>query len=179
MVFQWRSSVNLHNWNTLEDHWKATGKPLEDHWKHTGISPVAFQCTLGSTFQAHWITTGLPLEDHWLRVRAGNSPHKGPVTRKMHPFDDVIMCCSLCQVWWIRIFASKDGTRSWSHIHTRFIDIDHICCLHNIDYVCGQNVNCLLCCVTVNLAHDSASRKNTFWYGKTWSEFCSDRYHWV
>ena len=69
VVFQWRSSVNLHNWNTLEDHWKATGKPLEDHWKHTGISPVAFQCTLGPKFQAHWIATGLPLEDHWLRVR--------------------------------------------------------------------------------------------------------------
>ena len=69
VVFQWRSSVNLHYWNTLEDHWKATGKPLEDHWKHTGISPVAFQCTLGSKFQAHWIATGLQLEDHWLRVR--------------------------------------------------------------------------------------------------------------
>ena len=69
VVSQWRSSVNLHNWNTLEDHWKATGRPLEDHWKHTGISPVAFQCTLGSKFKAHWIATGLPLEDHWLRVR--------------------------------------------------------------------------------------------------------------
>ena len=52
-------------------HWKTTGEPLEDHWKHTGISPVAFQCTLGSKFQAHWIATGLPLEDHWLRVREG------------------------------------------------------------------------------------------------------------
>ena len=69
VVSKWRSSVNLHNWNTLEGHWKATGRPLEDHWKHTGISPVAFQCTLGSKFQAHWIATGLPLEDHWLRVR--------------------------------------------------------------------------------------------------------------
>ena len=36
VVSQWRSSVNLHNWNTLEDHWKATGRPLEAHWKHTG-----------------------------------------------------------------------------------------------------------------------------------------------
>ena len=77
VVSQWRSSVNLHNWNTLEDHWKATGRPLEDHWKHTGISPVAFQCTLGSKFQAHWIATGLPLEDHWLRVRV--SRHRSPI----------------------------------------------------------------------------------------------------
>ena len=27
-----------------------------------------------------------------------NSPHKGPVTRKMFPFDDVIMCKLFC--WW-------------------------------------------------------------------------------
>ena len=70
VVSQWRSSVNLHNWNTLEDHWKATGRPLEAHWLLTIPSPVAFQCTLGSEFYAHWIATGLPLKDHWLRVRA-------------------------------------------------------------------------------------------------------------
>ena len=31
---QWCSSVNLHNWNTLEDHWshKYTGMPLEPRW---------------------------------------------------------------------------------------------------------------------------------------------------
>ena len=28
---------------------------------------------------------------HW----TGDSPHKGPVTRKMFPFDDVIMCYGL------------------------------------------------------------------------------------
>ena len=84
VVSQWRSSVNLHNWNTLEDHWKATGRPLEDHWKHPGISPVAFQCTLGSKFQAHWIATGLPLEDHWLRVRE---------LRRHHAHYDVTAIC--------------------------------------------------------------------------------------
>ena len=75
VVSQWRSSVNLHNWNTLEDHWKATGRPLEAHWKHwlpIILSPVEFQCTLGSRFQAHWIATRLPLEDHWLRVKGGS-----------------------------------------------------------------------------------------------------------
>ena len=49
--------------STLEDHWKATGRPLEAHWKHwlpTILSPVPFQCTLGSKFQAHWIATGRP-----------------------------------------------------------------------------------------------------------------------
>ena len=45
---QWRSSVNLHNWNTLEDHWshKYTAMPLEPHWLKLAPSgvPVAIQC---------------------------------------------------------------------------------------------------------------------------------------
>ena len=28
-VSQWRSRVNLHNWDALEHHWKASGRPLE------------------------------------------------------------------------------------------------------------------------------------------------------
>ena len=66
---QWCSSGDPVLICIIRTHWKTSGKPLEDHWKHTGISPVAFQCTLGSKFQAHWIATGLPLEDLWLRVR--------------------------------------------------------------------------------------------------------------
>ena len=61
VVYQWQSSVNLHNWNTLEDHWNNIGRPLEAHWLPTILSPVAFQCTLGSKFQAHWIATELAL----------------------------------------------------------------------------------------------------------------------
>ena len=34
-----------------------------------------------------------------------NSPHKGPVTRKMFPFDDVIITCIWCTVY--NIFISK------------------------------------------------------------------------
>ena len=34
-----------------------------------------------------------------------NSPHKGPVTRKMFPFDDVIMSCGDTQ--WLRFKGSK------------------------------------------------------------------------
>ena len=33
----------------------------------------------------------------------GNSPHKWPVTRKMFPFDDVIM-------WWCHYFSPKNAT---------------------------------------------------------------------
>ena len=42
-------------------HWKTTGALLEAHWLPTILSPVAFQCTLGSKFQTHWIATGRPL----------------------------------------------------------------------------------------------------------------------
>ena len=69
VVSQWRSSVNLHNRNTLEDHWKATGRPLEEPWKHT----VYQQSFLQWHSSIHWGLssrhTGWPLEDHWLRVR--------------------------------------------------------------------------------------------------------------
>ena len=64
VVFQWRSSVNLHNWNTLEDHWshKYIGMPLEPRWLMLAPSgdPVLI-CIIGT----HWNTTGKPLEDHW------------------------------------------------------------------------------------------------------------------
>ena len=46
-MFQWRSSVNLHNWNTLDDHWshKYTGMPLAPHWLMLAPSgvPVAVE----------------------------------------------------------------------------------------------------------------------------------------
>ena len=48
VLLQWRSSVNLHNRNTLEDHWshKYTGMPLQPHWLMLAPSgvPVAIQC---------------------------------------------------------------------------------------------------------------------------------------
>ena len=56
VYFQWQSSVNLHNWNALEVHWRgvhwdATGQTaLELHWNYTGncylpsVLPVAIQC---------------------------------------------------------------------------------------------------------------------------------------
>ena len=48
VVFQWQPNVNLHNWNTLEDHWshKYTGIPLEPYWLMLAPSgiPVAIKC---------------------------------------------------------------------------------------------------------------------------------------
>ena len=48
VAFQWQPGVNLHNGNTLEDHWshKYTGMPLEPQWLMIAPSgiPVAIQC---------------------------------------------------------------------------------------------------------------------------------------
>ena len=62
VVPQWRSSVNLHNWNTLEGHWKTTGNALA-----TIISPVAFQYKLGLNSRH----AGLPLDCHWITIGSG------------------------------------------------------------------------------------------------------------
>ena len=66
VVFQWQSSVNLHNWNTgrpLEPqlNWDATETTLADasaQW-YPSDNPVLI-CIIGT----HWISTGRPLEDH-------------------------------------------------------------------------------------------------------------------
>ena len=58
VVSQWQSSVNLHNWNTLEHHWKCTGYQQFFLQWHSSVH-------LG----LNWIATGLPLDYHWLMVR--------------------------------------------------------------------------------------------------------------
>ena len=64
VVFQWQSSVDLHNWNTLEDHWshKYTGMPLEPHWLMLAPSVNLHN---RNTLNHHWKTTRRPLEAHW------------------------------------------------------------------------------------------------------------------
>ena len=61
VVTQWRFSVNLHNWNTREDHWKATGRPLEAHRHFSSGIPVYTGVLVPGTLDCHWIATGRPL----------------------------------------------------------------------------------------------------------------------
>ena len=50
-----------------------------------------------------------------------NSPHKGPVTRKMFPFDDVIMCeNNLATISTVMILAIE-ATRFGSHDYNLFV----------------------------------------------------------
>ena len=67
VVFQWQSSGNLHNWNTLEDHWsyKYIGchRPTLADWS-TQWCPSGNPVLIG-IFETHWKAIGRPLEAHW------------------------------------------------------------------------------------------------------------------
>ena len=98
VAFQWKSCVNLYNWNILENQWshKYTWMPLEPHWlmlassgipmliciigthwkiigrpleDPTILSPVAFQCTLGFFVPGTLDCQWIATELHWLSVR--------------------------------------------------------------------------------------------------------------
>ena len=76
------------------------------HWRHNdhdGVSNHQPQgCLLNRAFRGRskktskLRVTGLCVGNSPVPV---NSPHKGPVTRKMFPFDDVIMTVSAMKTW--------------------------------------------------------------------------------
>ena len=85
--------------------------PLQ--WRHNELNGVSdyqprdcllnrlFRCRSKKTLKLR--VTGLCKGIHrWLV----NFPHKGPVTRKMFPFDDVIMPSTICQ--WVAITWKND-----------------------------------------------------------------------
>ena len=102
----------------LQTQWLRENFPL--HWRHNDHDGVSNHqshgCLLNRLFGRRSKKTSK------LRVTglcAGNSPgpvnspHKGPVTRKMFPFDDVIMLCRL-QTQWLRSCPAIDKkTRPW------------------------------------------------------------------
>ena len=58
----------------------------------TGVSIVQSQIKENIKTPRHW-----SLRARGINLRLAYSPHKGPITRKMFPFDDVIMAkCNLC-----------------------------------------------------------------------------------
>ena len=70
-----------------------------------------------------------------------NSPHKGPVTLKMLPFDDVIM--SICDVCLMRVFWHSNGM-SLSRMNKKNIGPQRTTIL-----ISGKAVGTMLCEVTV------------------------------
>ena len=75
---------------TLTDVWKIQANTLQ--WRHNGRDGVSnhqpHYCLLNRLFKAQ-IKENIKAPRHW--PLWGDSRHKWPVTRKMFPFDDVIM----------------------------------------------------------------------------------------
>ena len=88
---KWKRSTTF-----LSSHDDALIFPLL--WRHNGLDGVSnhqpLECLLNRSFRrrskktSKSRVTGLCAGEYWRPV---NSPHKWPVTRKMFPFDDVIM----------------------------------------------------------------------------------------
>ena len=96
-----------------------------------------------------------------------NSPHKGPVTRKMFPFDDVIMFC---------------GDLHWGPFQSRFRPAtEHLVCVHpNFDKMFATQLCCRGMCTNVMvlwpvIEHDKERLDYVYGeelYSSTWHTFC-------
>ena len=98
-------------------------------WRHNGCDSVSNQqpqdCFTQPFIQTQ-IKENIKAPRHWplwgIHWRPVNSPHKWPVTRKMFPFDDVIMLSSgqSYQAHWFVDFASGEihnfGLKVWSSL---------------------------------------------------------------
>ena len=80
--------------------WRNPSSDISLLWRHKGRDDVSIHqphdCLLNRSFRrrskktSKLRVTGLCVRE--IHRRPMNSPHKGPVTRKMFQFDDVIMC---------------------------------------------------------------------------------------
>ena len=76
-------------------------------WRYNGRDSVSNhqprECLFTQPFNKAQIKENIKVPRHWPFVgyspETGEFPHKGPVTRKMFPFDDVIICWD---IWWCR-----------------------------------------------------------------------------
>ena len=89
---------HIQRWYTIHSTMNVSfqGEPL--HWRHNYHDGVSNHqphgCLLNRLFRRRSKKTSkLRITGLWVGNSPGpvNSPHKGPVTRKMFPFDDVIM----------------------------------------------------------------------------------------
>ena len=81
----------------------------------TGVSIVSFTVCSGADRRKHQSSTSLALVRGIHRSQVDSS-HKGPVTRKMFPFDDVIMGCPFAKWWTSNCPACRTSliaTRFW------------------------------------------------------------------
>ena len=124
------------HWKSTGNHWNHTGTTLEQHWPPTILSPVAFQCTLGSKFQVHWIATGRPL-----------AQGKGPIVLLHHAFR------SLTHIRAKLFNTTNEQTYWWALIKTyRIAYPNDYCCItvivaRNLYIIKLSNVSVIAQCI--------------------------------
>ena len=70
----------------------------------------------------------------WIHRWPVDSPHKGPVTRKMFPFDDVIMHSTMVKHQRNCLFRDWLGTQCWQHTMVRYEALVLIVCTRDGSY---------------------------------------------
>ena len=127
-----------------------------DHWPHDCLVNRIFRRTSKKTPKLHVTGRGI----HRWPV---NSPHKGPVTQKMFPFDDVIMHCSMwpTQVCLSEIIISLlFGKARKAHFYS-FMKNRLIC-----HWPAGSRIQCLLFvylqCYLISPVHDDVIKWKHF-----------------
>ena len=165
-------------WDTMTFIWRHhdASNPMHTlQWRHNGHDGVSnhqpHDCFLNRYSDAdqrkHQSSAPLAFVR---RIHRGsvNSPHKGPVTRKMFPFDDVIM-------WWIKLC-----TRMGHFVHRRSTDTSLLyhcfqvagaeeCCYINLS---GEGVQCYLRLEVQVLSlhkHPSSAGPGVTWRGNEYN----------
>ena len=103
-------SLDTMGWIT----WIITVTPYWAQWrlKSSGVSVVYSSVCSGADQRKH--QSSFVREIHWWPA---DSPHKGPVMRKMFPFDDVIMMTSYEELWKDEIIFSY--VSQTPHLHSK------------------------------------------------------------
>ena len=101
-------------------HWPIHSIPQSLQWRHmsamasriTSLTIVYSTVYSGADQRKHQSSASLASVQGIHRWPV-NSQHKGPVTRKMFPFDDVIMK----SIPWLLRKKRNSNPRQWTHIH--------------------------------------------------------------
>ena len=120
-----------HNWRIWCIRTKVSRGGYALRWRHNGRDSVSHHqphdCLLNRLFRHRSKKTSKP---HVTGLCAGNSPgpvnfpHKWPVTRKMFPFDDVIMECRN----WIGLVYTTNHTNYMHTARNLVFDQQHFIC---------------------------------------------------
>ena len=96
--------------------WCAAKSPHREHYSGVIMSAMTSQIT-GNTIVCSTVCSGADQRKHQSSAPLAlvrrihrwpvNSPHKGPVTRKIFPFDDVIMRVFILSGWWCFVGCAR------------------------------------------------------------------------